>query len=107
MCIDTGKFEYPVLATVTALGIDNHLQFAALVGMALQERRGHDQIPLRRELALEFQRQTHHGTSAFHIDYSKRKAGTADPKRGLQHPRWGHSTLLKDRLLPQERVMDE
>jgi hypothetical protein len=81
---------YPVLATVTALGIDNHLQFATLVGVALQERRGHDQVPLRRELALEFQRQTYHGTSAFHIDYSKRKAGTADPGRGLQHPRWGH-----------------
>jgi hypothetical protein len=65
ICIDTGIFEYPVLATVTALGIDNHLQFATLVGVALQERRRHHQILLRRELALEFLRQIYQRTSAF------------------------------------------
>jgi hypothetical protein len=41
-----------------------------------------------------FLRQIYQRTSAFHIDYSKIKAGMADPGRGLQHPRWGSLNRL-------------
>ena len=67
-----------VLAAAIAC-IDRHPATATLVGTALQERRGHHEVPLRRELALQFLRQTYETTSAFHIEYSKEKRGRRTP----------------------------
>jgi hypothetical protein len=67
-----------VLATAIA-GTDRHPATATLIGTALQERRGHHEVPLGRELALQFLRQTYETTSAFHIEYSKEKRGRQTP----------------------------